>query len=74
MKVPFDRKMLIKLQEYAHFGNNKKVFIKLYSSKDVFIKYEDIFTVFGVVNAEECLYKCPSTKTALEFLTKTLNL
>ncbi len=43
-----DRTLLIKLQEYTHFGNNMKIFIILYSTKTIFIKYLDIFAVFGV--------------------------
>ncbi len=51
----YDCTLLIKLQENAHFGNNIKIFIILYSTKVIFIKYVDIFAVFRVVNAEECL-------------------
>ena len=46
-------KCKVKLQECTHFGSNIKFFIKLYSTKTFFIKYVDILTVFGVVNAEE---------------------
>ena len=46
---------IIMLQEYTHFGNNIKIFIELYSTKTVFIKYVDILAVFRVVNAEEYL-------------------
>ncbi len=44
-----DGTLLTKLQEYTHFGNNIKIFIKLCNTiKTTLIKYVDIFPVFGV--------------------------
>ncbi len=38
----YNRTLLMKLQEQTHFGNNiYKIFIKLNSTKTIFIKYED---------------------------------
>ncbi len=41
-----DRTRLIKLQEYILFGKNIKIFIKLYNTRTIFIKYVDIFAEF----------------------------
>ena len=46
----YNHTLLIKLQEYTHLGNHigLKIFIKLYNTKTIFIKYVDIFAVLGV--------------------------
>ncbi len=37
--------LLVKLQEYTHFWNNIKIFIKLNSTKTIFVKYVDISSI-----------------------------
>ena len=38
----YDRTLVIKLQEYIHFGNIIKIFIILYSTKTICTKYVDM--------------------------------
>ena len=55
-----DRTLLIKLQEYTHFGNNIiKILIKLYSTKTIFTKYVDYLQYLEFVNAENT---CKNTR------------
>ena len=53
---------IAKYQDYTHFGHNRNIFIKLYSTKTNFIRYVDMFAVFFegelLLKCLDCTYFC----------------